>query len=170
VWHIVSFSIFGASLVLLYAASTIYHSLKSEKWKERLQTLDHSAIFTLIAGTYTPFMLVSIRGPWGWSLFGVVWSLAVGGVIMSLFFAGRYRVVTTLLYVGMGWLIVVALKPMILAVPRGGLWLLLAGGLTYTFGTFFYLWRKVPYHHAIWHLFVLGGSVCHFLAVLFVLP
>lgn len=119
----------------------------------------------LIAGTYTPFLLVNLRGPWGWSLFGVIWTLAIVGVALKFWFTGRFRIASTLLYVGMGWLVLVAMRPLSGAVSSAALWLLVAGGLTYTLGTVFYLWRRLPYHHAIWHLFVLGGSVCHFCAV-----
>jgi hemolysin III len=165
VWLVTSSAIFGATLVLLYTASTLYHSLQGEQLKRLLRKFDHAAIFLLIAGTYTPFLLVSLRGPWGWSLFGVIWGLAVVGVVIKFWFAGRFRVISTLIYIGMGWLVVLAVKPMLLAVPPGGLWLLLAGGLCYTGGTVFYLWKRLPYHHAVWHLFVLAGSVCHWVSV-----
>lgn len=165
-WQVTSAAIFGATLVLLYTASTLYHSLRGEQLKRLLRKFDHAAIFLLIAGTYTPFLLVSLRGPWGWSLFGIIWALAVAGVTMKFWFAGRFRVLSTLLYLAMGWLVVIALRPMLRAVPATGLWLLLAGGLSYTLGTAFYVSRRLPYHHAIWHLFVLGGSVCHFFAVM----
>ncbi len=164
-WHVVSTVIFGVTLVLLYSASTIYHSLRSEKMRLLLQKFDHAAIFLLIAGTYTPFVLVPLRGPWGWSLFGVVWGLALVGVALKFWFAGRFRLVSTLIYVGMGWLVMIAIKPLIAALPSGGMKLLVAGGLCYTGGAAFYLWKRLPYHHAIWHLFVLGGSACHWAAV-----
>jgi hemolysin III len=164
-WGVTATAIFGASLVLLYSASTLYHSFRSEQLKRLLRKFDHAAIFLLIAGTYTPFLLVSLRGPWGWSLFGVIWTLAVAGVTMKFWFTGRFRVLSTLLYLAMGWLVVIAIRPMLHAVPPNGLWLLLAGGLCYTVGTIFYSWKRLPYHHAVWHLFVLGGSVCHFFAV-----
>lgn len=164
-WHVVSAAIFGATLVLLYTASTLYHSFRSEEAKRLLRKFDHAGIFLLIAGTYTPFALVSLRGPWGWSLFGVVWGLAVVGVALKFWFTGRFHGASTAIYIGMGWIVVIAARPMLASVPAAGLWLLLAGGLCYTGGTVFYLWKKLPYHHAIWHLFVLGGSVCHFFAV-----
>lgn len=170
-WHITSAAIFGATLVLLYTASTLYHSFRGENVKRLLRKFDHAAIFLLIAGTYTPFLLVSLRGPWGWSLFGVIWGLAAIGVAMKFWFTGRFTVISTLIYLAMGWIVVTAIKPMLHAVSPGGLWLLLAGGLCYTGGTVFYLWKRLPYHHAVWHLWVLGGSVCHFFAVFFyVLP
>lgn len=164
-WHVVSTAVFGATLVLLYSASTLYHSFRDEQVKRILQKFDHAAIFLLIAGTYTPFVLVTLRGPWGWSLFGVVWGLAVTGVALKFWFAGRFRVVSTLIYLGMGWLVMIAIKPLATALPAGGMKLLVAGGLCYTGGAAFYLWKRLPYHHAIWHLFVLGGSVCHWAAV-----
>ena len=164
-WRIAATAIFGATLVLLYASSTLYHSFRDERTKRLLRKFDHAAIFLLIAGTYTPFLLVNLRGPWGWSLFGVIWALAVAGVALKFRFTGRFRVGSTLLYIGMGWLVVIALRPMQGAVPAAALWLLLAGGLCYTVGTVFYLWKRLPYHHAVWHLFVLGGSACHFFSV-----
>ena len=170
-WHVVSTAIFGASLVLLYAASTLYHSLRGERLKQVLQKFDHAAIFLLIAGTYTPFVLVTLRGPWGWSLFGVVWGLAVAGVTLKFWLAGRFRLISTLIYLAMGWLVMVAIKPLVAALPAGGLKLLFAGGLCYTGGAAFYLWKHLPFHHAIWHLWVLGGSACHWTAVyLYVVP
>jgi hemolysin III len=165
VWHVVSTAIFGVTLVLLYTASTLYHSVSDEGRQRLLQKFDHAAIFLLIAGTYTPFVLVTLRGPWGWSLFGVVWGLAVVGVTLKFWFAGRFRVVSTVIYVAMGWLVMIAIKPLMAALPAGGLHLLVAGGLSYTGGAVFYLWKRLPYHHAIWHLFVLGGSACHWAAV-----
>lgn len=164
-WGVTSTAIFGATLVLLYLTSTLYHSLRGEQLKRLLRKFDHAAIFLLIAGTYTPFLLVNLRGPWGWSLLGVIWALAVAGVVVKFWLAGRFKLGSTLLYLGMGWLIVIALRPMLRTVPEGALWLLLAGGLCYSAGTVFYLWKRLPYHHAVWHLFVLGGSACHFFAV-----
>lgn len=170
-WHVVSTAIFGASLVLLYTASTLYHSLRGERLKQVLQKFDHAAIFLLIAGTYTPFVLVTLRGPWGWSLFGVVWGLAVAGVTLKFWLAGRFRLISTLIYLAMGWLVMVAIKPLVAALPAGGLQLLIAGGLCYTGGAAFYLWKRLPFHHALWHLWVLGGSACHWTAVyLYVVP
>ncbi len=164
-WQVVSTAIFGATLVLLYTTSTLYHSFRDQQRKVLLRKFDHAAIFLLIAGTYTPFVLVTLRGPWGWSLFGVVWGLAIAGVALKFWFAGRFRVVSTLIYLTMGWLVMIALKPLMAALPAGGLRLLVVGGLCYTGGAVFYLWRRLPYNHAIWHLFVLGGSACHWAAV-----
>jgi len=165
-WRVTATAIFGATLVLLYTSSTLYHGFRNEATKRLLRKFDHAAIFLLIAGTYTPFLLVNLRGPWGWSLFGVIWTLAVAGIALKFWFTGRFRLGSTWLYLGMGWLVMIALRPMVATVPSGALWLLLAGGLSYTLGTVFYLWKRLPYHHAIWHLFVLGGSGCHFFAVL----
>lgn len=164
-WQVVSTAIFGATLVLLYTASTVYHSIRDERLSRILQKFDHAAIFLLIAGTYTPFVLVTLRGPWGWSLFGVVWGMAAAGVALKFWYAGRFTVISTLIYIIMGWLVLIALKPLSTALPAGGMRLLVAGGLCYTGGAVFYLWRQLPYHHAIWHLFVLGGSVCHWASV-----
>jgi len=170
-WHVVSVSIFGASLVLLYAASTLYHGLPLGRAKAVFRVLDHSAIYLLIAGTYTPFALVSLRGPWGWSLLGVIWGCAVVGIVLRTTFGARWRVARVILYVAMGWAGLVAVRPMIAAVPAGCLVLVALGGLAYTFGLVFYGWRRMPYHHAVWHLFVLTGSALHFFAVLlYVVP
>jgi hemolysin III len=170
-WRIVSFSIYGACLTILYSASTLYHSFRSEKVKRFFQIIDHASIYLLIAGTYTPFTLVLLRGGWGWSLFGVIWGLALLGVIFKIFFISRFEILSTLVYLLMGWLIVIAFKPAVESIPQGGLYWLLAGGISYTLGVVFFLWEKIKYHHAIWHLFVLGGSVCHFFAILlYVLP
>lgn len=170
-WHVVSCSIFGAALILLYLASTLYHAIQGPKAKAILRILDHAAILVLIAGTYTPFTLVSLRGPWGWSLFGIIWGLAVVGIVLEASRLRRFRAALIALYVVMGWAVVAAVKPMMANVGSGGLWLLLAGGLAYTGGIGFYLWRRLPYHHAIWHLFVLAGSILHYFAVLlYVIP
>lgn len=169
--HMVSVGIFGGMLVLMYTASTLYHSVRNPRAKSVLQVFDHCAIFLLIAGTYTPFTLVTLYGPWGWSLFGVVWTLALLGIVFELTPLRRYRALSLGLYLGMGWAVVAAIKPMLAGLPSGGLVLLLSGGLSYTIGISFYLLRKLRYHHAIWHLFVLAGSIFHFFAVLFyVLP
>ena len=165
-WVITSVSIYATTLILLYAASTLYHAVPSLRWKRVLRKLDHSAIYLLIAGTYTPFVLVNLRGPWGWSLFGVVWGIALAGVAFKLFFTGRFVLLSSAAYVAMGWLVLVAAKPMWESVPHMGLLLLGAGGLCYTLGVAFYLWRRLPFHHAIWHVFVVAGSVFHFFAVL----
>ena len=168
---VVSCSVYGASLVLLYAASTLYHSARSPRARRVFKIVDHSSIYLLVAGTYTPFLLVTLRGAWGWSLFGVVWGLAVAGIVFKTLFVHRFRLLSTLLYVGMGWVILIAIRPLLRALPAGGLAWLLAGGLCYTGGVAFYLWKRLPYGHAIWHLFVLAGSLCHFFGVLlYVVP
>ncbi len=164
-WRVVSFAIFGTTLVLLYTASTMYHALTPRRAKSVFKVLDHAFIYVLIAGTYTPFLLVSLRGSWGWSLFGVVWGVTIAGIIFKVWFAGRFRLLSTLLYIALGWLCVVAIRPMMASVPPAGLVWLLAGGVAYTGGTVFYLWRGLRYHHAIWHVFVLTGSFCHFVAI-----
>jgi hemolysin III len=166
-WHVVSVSIYGATLILLYTASTLYHGIPLPRAKAVLRVLDHVAIFLLIAGTYTPFMLVNLRGPWGWTLFGIIWAFAAFGIVFELTPLRRFQRVSLSLYLGMGWVVVVAIRPLWQAVAPGGLILLAAGGLCYTLGVIFYVWHRLPYHHAIWHLFVLGGSVCHFFTVLF---
>jgi len=166
-WHVVSTSIFGATLVLLYAASTVYHSVWHHPTKRILQRLDHSAIFLLIAGTYTPFALVNMRGPWGWTLFGIIWSMALLGIALQLFPRRRNERLSLILYLGMGWMAVAAIKPFLAGVETGGLILLLIGGLFYSLGVIFYVWQQLKYHHAIWHGFVLAGSAFHFFAVLF---
>ena len=169
--HVVSVSIYGATLVLLYAASTLYHAFRSPRVKRVFKVLDHSAIYLLIAGTYTPFTLVVLRGPWGWTLFGLVWGLAVVGIVFKTLFVDHFVIASTIVYVAMGWLVVIAIKPVMAMVPKGGLLWLLAGGLSYTIGVAFFAARRLPYGHAIWHLFVLGGSISHYFAVLFyVLP
>ncbi len=172
VWKIVSFSIYGTSLIIMYTASTLYHSYQNPRIKKFLNLFDHAAIYVLIAGTYTPFMLVSIRGPWGWSIFGVIWGLAIAGVIFKLFFYNdKYRKISAIVYFLMGWIILIAIRPLILEVPTAGLLWLLAGCLIYSMGIPFYIKRENPYNHVVWHLFVLGGSITHFFAIMYyVLP
>jgi hemolysin III len=168
--HIVSCSVYGATLIFLYAASTLYHGIHLPRTKAILRAFDHSAIFLLIAGTYTPFTLVNLQGSWGESLFGVIWGLAALGITFQAWLRRR-PVARVGLYVGMGWAVVVAVKPMFAAVAPGGLVLLLVGGLAYTLGLGFYAWQRLPYHHAIWHVFVLAGSISHFFAILcYVIP
>jgi hemolysin III len=169
-WRVIAASVFATTLLLLYAASTLYHALPGHvlrRPKEVFRRLDHAAIYLLIAGTYTPFVLVSMRGAWGWSLFGVVWGLAAAGVTLkSVFGAGRLAVLSTAVYVGMGWLVVVAIRPLLAHVAPGAVLWLFAGGLAYTTGVIFFALDRHRYMHAIWHLFVLGGSACHAWAVL----
>jgi hemolysin III len=170
-WHIISVSVYSACLLILYACSTIYHSLQVPRWKDLFRVADHSAIHLLIAGTYTPFALVNLHGPWGWFLLTAVWSLSVMGIVGKLLLAHRMQVFSIILYIVTGWLVIVAAKPMLHFVPAGGLLWLLAGGLLYTGGLVFFAWQRCPYNHAVWHVFVLGGSACHYIAVmLYVVP
>ena len=165
-WHVVSFSIFGSSLVILYMASTLYHSFPQPTVKKVFKVLDHSAIFILIAGTYTPFLLISLRGVIGWSMFGVIWGLAVGGILCKALIMKHFARVSLGIYVLMGWLSVLIIRELYVQIPLSGMILLFAGGICYTLGVPFYIWRKLPYHHAVWHLFVLAGSITHFFAVM----
>jgi hemolysin III len=169
VYQIVSFSVYGATLVILYLASTLYHSFQHPKVKQVLKRIDHASIYLLIAGTYTPFLLVGIRGGLGWTLFAIIWGLALLGIGFKAIFIHHFQKLSVLTYIFMGWLCVVAMKEMITNIPHGGLILLAVGGVTYTVGVIFYMMKKVRYAHAIWHLFVMGGSICHYLAVLFYL-
>ena len=164
-WQLAGAIVFGITLLLLYTASTLYHAIQHPIAKGRLKVFDHCAIYLLIAGTYTPFTLVGLRGPWGWGLFAAIWTLAVAGVVFKLFYTGRYPRLSTAIYVAMGWLVVVAMKPMLASIDAWTLGWLLAGGVFYTLGTYFYHRESIPYAHAIWHLFVIAGSVCHFVAV-----
>lgn len=166
--HIVSAAIFGASLVLAYAASTIYHAIPPffPRLKRAMRMVDHAMIFLLIAGTYTPFCLVTLHGPWGMALLVVVWVLAALGIVYETVLLGRFKVLSVVIYLSLGWLVVVAAKPLMAALPLGGLVLLVAGGLAYTVGVGFYAAKPLPFHHAVWHLFVLAGSILHFFAVL----
>lgn len=165
-WHIVACSIYGATLICLYTASTLYHAVISPRVKRALRIFDHSAIYLLIAGTYTPFLLVSLRGAWGWSLLGVIWGLALVGVLFKFWFVERFAILSTAVYIAMGWLVVIAAKPVITHLPLTAIIWLLAGGLAYTGGVIFFAAKRIPYSHAIWHLFVLAGSICHYFAVL----
>lgn len=169
-WRIVSFSIYSVTLVILYLASTLYHSVRDLRLKTIFKVLDHACIYLLIAGTYTPFLLVSLRGPWGWTLLGVIWGVALVGIIFKTFSAHRFRRFLVFGYLLMGWLGVIAGRELLVRVPAEGLLWLALGGVLYTVGVLFYAWRKLPYGHAIWHLFVLGGSICHYLAVLSLVP
>lgn len=165
IWKLASSWVFGLSMCLLYGCSTLYHAISHDVWKARLRKLDHSAIFVLIAGTYTPFTLISLRDDGGWWLFGVVWAITLGGVILKLLTGARFQKLSLALYLLLGWLVVVMIKPMLAQVPSGSLLWLLAGGLCYSGGVLFYIRKQMPYHHVIWHLFVLAGTICHFVAV-----
>ena len=170
-WKILSFSIYGGSLLILYTASTLYHSFTSKRIKHYLKIIDHSAIYLVIAGTYTPFLLVLVRNTGGWSLFTTIWAVAIAGIIFKLFYVNRFKLASTIIYLLMGWLAAIAFWPLFDYLPEGGFEWLLAGGICYSFGVIFYLWKQMPFHHAVWHLFVLGGSVCHFFSIFFhILP
>lgn len=167
VWTILGCTVYGVSLVVLYAASTLYHSAREPRRKEFYRKLDHVAIFLLIAGTYTPFTLVSLKPPWGWILFALVWSLAIAGIIAKIVWGDRWQWLSLFVFIALGWCGVVAVKPILESIPQQALLFLLAGGLSYTFGTVFFALDRIRYFHAIWHLFVIMGSVFHFLAVVF---
>lgn len=167
VWHVVSVSIYGASMILLYSASTLYHALTNPRAKRFFQLMDHAAIFLLIAGTYTPFLLVNLRGPWGWTLFIIIWSIALGGVLLEILKKERVKWLSLSLYLGLGWMALVAVKPMLELVNTTGLLLLLVGGLLYSLGVIFYVRKQMVYHHAIWHVFVLAASIAHYFAVIY---
>lgn len=169
VYQIIGFSIFGASLVLLYLSSTLYHGIQQPRAKRIFKICDHAAIYLLIAGSYTPFLLVGMRGTTGWVLLVVVWLIALVGITMKVLFIDRFQVLSVVAYLGMGWLCVFAFQEMMVSIPIGGIIWLAAGGILYTVGVVFYAMQKIPYMHAIWHIFVLGGSICHFFAVLFFL-
>jgi hemolysin III len=170
-WHIVSYSIYGTSLVILYLASTLFHWSTKPSRRLKLNIFDHASIYILIAGTYTPLLLVTLRGPWGWSLFGVVWGMAIIGIVLKFFFTGRFNKLSTLAYVIMGWVVIIALKPLIENLSTPGLIWLSIGGLSYSIGAIFFLLNKIPYNHAIFHFFVLGGSIAHFVTIFwYVLP
>lgn len=164
-WKLTSFGLYGMTLVLLYTASTLYHGIPHRLWKQRFQLLDHCAIYLLIAGTYTPFLLVNMRGPTGWALFAAVWSLALIGITCKLLWPQRLSMFRVVIYLLMGWMILLASEEMAAKLSVTGIALLAAGGITYTVGVIFYAVRAIPYNHAIWHLFVVGGSICHYFAV-----
>lgn len=167
---VVAVSVYGFTLFLLYAVSTVYHVLPISRGKAWLRVFDHAAIYLLIAGTYTPFTLVALRGGWGWSLFGVIWGLALAGVCFKILFIHRFRILSVIIYIAMGWLVLIAIRPLMRQLPERTLLLLLAGGIAYTGGIVFYASRRCPFNHGIWHLFVVAGSVLHCLAVLTLFP
>lgn len=171
IYHVISASIYGTTLILLYASSTLYHLSPTSPLKTIFQQIDHAMIYLLIAGTYTPYTLVNLRGPWGWSLFGTVWGLALTGLLLELLLPRRIRWLSLTLYLALGWLIVIAVKPLVENLAPRGLILLITGGLFYSFGIIFYVWKSLHFQHTIWHLFVMGGSLCHFFSIYFyVLP
>ena len=165
--HIVSFTIFGASMILLYSASTLYHYSQTPNIRHKLNILDHASIYVLIAGTYTPFTLVTLKGALGWTIFGITWGIALAGVFLKLFYTGKYDKISTIAYVAMGWIIIFAVKPLIENLPLNGLYWLLAGGIFYTIGAVLYSIKKIKFNHAIFHVFVLLGSFSHFMAIYF---
>jgi hemolysin III len=168
---VVSSVIFGSSLILMYSASAFYHAVKDVRWKGVFKVIDHASIYLLIAGTYTPIVLVMLTPAWAWSLFGVIWGLALLGLVFKLFATGRYEFVSVIAYVCMGWLAIIVIEPLYHALSFSGFIWLLLGGISYTLGVVFYAWDRLRFGHAIWHLFVLGGSICHFFTIaLYVIP
>ena len=167
VWEIVSCSIYGATLVTLYLASTLYHSIHAPRMRRVLNIIDHAAIYLLIAGTYTPYLLVPLRGALGWSLFGTIWAVAAIGIVFQVLFFGRFKWISTLSYLAMGWMVVATIAPLLRILPVMAVVWLAIGGLCYTLGVVFYVWKQLKFAHAIWHLFVLAGSLCHFFGILF---
>lgn len=167
-WHIVSFSIFGAGMILLYTSSTLFHGVYNPRLKHKLNKLDHSSIYILIAATYTPIALVPLRGGWGWTIFGIIWALAIGGLVFKIwFYTAKLRLLSTILYIGMGWTILIAIVPLLRNTPVTTLWFLMAGCLTYTLSPLFYMWRSKPYLHGVFHILIMGGTICHFFAFWF---
>lgn len=165
-WHVVSFTLFGVTMVLLYASSTLVHGFPAGRAKDFFEIMDHSAIYFFIAGTYTPFLFLAVKGALGWTLFGIVWGLAIAGTVFKTYFVKRFLHTSTLLYVVMGWMMVFAWKPLLVNVSTQGLIYLAIGGVLYTVGAVFYVWRGFTYHHAVWHVFVLAASILHFFAVM----
>ena len=162
-WHIVSYSIFGLGMILLYTSSTLFHGAYNPRLKHKLNKLDHSSIYVLIAATYTPITFTTLKGAFGWVIFGIIWALAIAGVVYKLwFYSAKYRLLSTILYVVMGWVIIIAIVPVIQKTPSPTIWFLMAGCLSYTFSPIFYLWKSKPYMHGVFHLFILGGTICHF--------
>lgn len=169
-WHIVSFSIFGVGMILLYTSSTLFHGVYNPRLKYKLNKLDHSSIYVLIAATYTPVTFITLRGALGWVIFGIIWALAISGVIFKLwFYSSKHRMLSTILYLIMGWIIIMAIVPVIRNTPSPSIWFLMAGCVTYSLSPVFYLWRSKPYLHGVFHLFILGGTICHFFGFLFLL-
>ena len=165
-WKVVSFSIYGATMIILFLSSTLYHSFPQPYLKRFFRIMDHSSIFLLIAGTYTPVTIGSMRGGWGWTLFGVIWGLTIVGIVLKIFAMSKLKWLSIVVYLMMGWIILIAIKPLVAVVTSRFLIWILAGGLAYSLGIIFYVARKLPFHHAVWHLFVLAGSICHFFAML----
>lgn len=168
-WHVTSFTIYGVTMLLLYVSSTLVHSFPQGRVKDIFEICDHASIYLFIAGTYTPFLFLVVKGALGWTLFGIVWGMALVGVVFKLFFTKKFLYLSTVLYIIMGWLIVFAWKPLVMSLAPGGLVLLVIGGVLYTVGAVFYVWRMFPFHHAVWHVFVLAGTVVHFFGVFYYL-
>lgn len=166
-WEVVGCAIYGATFILLFLSSTLYHSTRNPRIRKVMKAIDHSAIYLLIAGTYTPFALVTLRGTLGWIIFGVIWGCAILGIAFKVFFTGRFKAVSLISYLFMGWFCVVAVKPLYLGLPTTSFVFFVVGGLCYTVGAVFYAWKSLPWSHAIWHLFVLSASLCHFFSILF---
>ncbi|MDO7976890.1 hemolysin III family protein [Oceanotoga sp. DSM 15011] len=166
-WKIVSTTIFGSTLLIMYTSSTLYHALTNRKAKHIFEIFDHISIYLLIAGTYTPYTLVTLRGPLGWTIFGIVWGMAVLGILFKIFFLKKHVMLSTFIYILMGWMIIIGIKQIFLNLPFWGFIWLVIGGILYTIGTIFYIWRKFKYHHAVWHIFVLFGSFSHFISIFF---
>ncbi|TFB14089.1 hemolysin III family protein [Filobacillus milosensis] len=166
-WHIVSVTVYGTTMLIMYLSSTIVHSLKDGRAKDIFLFIDHSSIYLFIAGTYTPILLVLLRGPIGWTLFGVIWGVAILGIIFKIFFVKRFMIVSTIIYIFLGWFIVFVWNPLVQEMELRGLIFLIIGGVLYSVGSIFYMWRGFPYHHAVWHIFVIAGSAFHFFAILF---
>ncbi|PEI51754.1 PAQR family membrane homeostasis protein TrhA [Priestia aryabhattai] len=170
-WHVISFTIYGVTMLLLYVSSTLVHSFPEGKVKDLFEIFDHSSIYLFIAGTYTPFLFIAVKGTTGWTLFGIVWGIALAGIVFKAFFVKKFLFISTILYVFMGWMIVFAWDSLTQNIAHQGIILLVVGGVLYTIGAVFYVWRGFRFHHMIWHMFVLGGTVLHFLAIiLYVLP
>ncbi|MDA3814331.1 MAG: hemolysin III family protein [Candidatus Cloacimonetes bacterium] len=167
--YIVSFSVYGSTLILLYLSSTLYHSFPHGKVKDIFEIFDHSAIYLLIAGTYTPISLIAIKGSFGWTMFGIIWGVAICGILFKVFWIKKFVLLSTVFYIIMGCFIIIAIKPIFANMNTTSIVFLFIGGASYILGTIFYLWRKIKYHHAIWHLFVLGGSTCHFFTMFFLI-
>lgn len=165
-WHIISFTVYGITMLFLYMSSTLVHALREGKAKDVFEIFDHSAIYFFIAGTYTPYLFLIVKGWQGWTIFGIVWGLAILGTIFKCFFVKKYLFTSTILYIVMGWGIITIWKPILMNLSQTGIILLVAGGLIYTIGSIFYMWRGFKYHHAIWHIFVMAGSACHFFGIL----
>jgi len=166
-WEVVSCSVYGATFIMLYLGSTLYHSARKPEVRRVLKIIDHSAIYLLIAGTYTPYALAPLRGALGWSIFGIIWGCALVGIVFKAFYTGRFKAVSLISYLFMGWLCVIAVKPLYHELSSAGFALFVAGGLCYTIGAVFYVWKSLKWSHVIWHLFVLAASLCHFFSILF---